>query len=186
MDQSHPQSFASDTNYDFQTDQSSVSLTTLNENEKTARIKVGENFGDFSLKNQKNISINTAELKDKKVLLSFHPLAWTNICALQMQSLEENYETFNKLNTVALGLSVDSVPCKKAWADSLGIEKLDLLSDFWPHGRIASRLGIFINEFGFSERANIILDEQRKVVFVKVYPIKELPDVKKLLEFLII
>jgi peroxiredoxin len=101
-----------------------------------------------------------------------------------MQSLEANFETFKEFNTVPLGFSVDSVPCKKAWAESLGIEKVALLADFWPHGGIAARLGIFIEKFGFSERANIILDEQRNAIFVKVYPIKELPDLQEVLDFL--
>jgi peroxiredoxin len=101
-----------------------------------------------------------------------------------MQSLEENHDVFQSYNTVPLGLSVDSVPCKKTWAKSLGIEKVDLLADFWPHGRIAAKLGIFIDKFGFSERANVILDEQRKAIFVKVYPIRELPDIKEILDFL--
>lgn len=118
------------------------------------------------------------------MLLSFHPLAWTEVCAKQMQSLEANYEAFQSLNTVPLGFSVDAAPCKKAWAKSLGIEKVDLLADFWPHGDLAAKLGLFIDKFGFSERANVILDKQRKAVFVKVYPIKELPDITEVLDFL--
>jgi len=51
--------------------------------------------------------------------------------------LENNKETFNSLNTIAVGVSVDTVPSKKAWADSLGIRKTRLLSDFWPHGKVA-------------------------------------------------
>jgi Peroxiredoxin len=149
-----------------------------------ARIKIGDNFGDFTLKNHKDIALNTNGLAGKKILLSFHPLAWTPVCSQQMQSLEVNYQAFQDCNTVPLGLSVDSVPCKKAWAESLGIANLDLLADFWPHGGLASRLGIFIGQFGFSERANIILDEQRVAIFVKVYPIKQLPDVQEVISFL--
>ncbi|MBP1710057.1 MAG: alkyl hydroperoxide reductase/Thiol specific antioxidant/Mal allergen [Deltaproteobacteria bacterium] len=149
-----------------------------------ARIQVGDVFGDFSLKSHTDTVVDTTALAGKKILLSFHPLAWTEVCAKQMQSLEANLETFRSLNTVPLGFSVDSVPCKKAWAKSLGIEKVDLLADFWPHGGIASKLGIFIDKLGFSERANIILDEQRKAIFVKVYPIRELPDINEVLDFL--
>jgi peroxiredoxin len=156
----------------------------MNEEGKMARIKVGEKFGDFSLKNQLDLEVNTEGLEDKKILLSFHPLAWTSVCAKQMQSLEDYYEVFEELNTVPLGISVDTSPSKKAWAESLGIEELDLLADFWPHGGIAAKLGIFLEKFGFSERVNIILDEQRKVIFMKVYPMKEVPDVKELVAFL--
>jgi peroxiredoxin len=148
------------------------------------RIKTGDNFGDFTLKNHKDLTLNTTGLTGEKILLSFHPLAWTPVCSQQMQSLENNYKAFHDLNTVPLGLSVDSVPCKKAWAESLGIANLDLLADFWPHGGLASRLGIFIEQFGMSERANIVLDEQRVAIFVKVYPIKQLPDVQEVLTFL--
>ncbi len=148
------------------------------------RIKTGDNFGDFTLKNHKDLTLNTTGLTGGKILLSFHPLAWTPVCSQQMLSLEVNYQAFQDCNTVPLGISVDSVPCKKAWAESLGIANLDLLADFWPHGGLASRLGIFIEQFGMSERANIILDEQRVAIFVKVYPIKQLPDVQEVLTFL--
>jgi peroxiredoxin len=148
------------------------------------RIETGNQFEDFILKNHHEVAVNTAELKKKKLLLSFHPLAWTPVCTKQMQSLDANYDLFLKLNTIPLGISVDSVPCKKAWAESIGTTKLDLLADFWPHGGLAIKLGIFIDQFGFSHRANIILDEQKKVVFVKIYPIKELPDINEIIDFL--
>jgi peroxiredoxin len=148
------------------------------------RIKTGEVFENFSLKSHTDAVIHTAMLEGKKILMSFHPLAWTDICAKQMQSLEANFETFKALNTVPLGFSVDAVPCKKAWAKSLGIDKVDLLADFWPHGGIAAKLGLFIEKAGISERANVILDEQRKAIFVKVYPMKELPDINEVIDFL--
>lgn len=148
------------------------------------RIKTSDNFGEFTLINHKDITLNTTGLAGKKILLSFHPLAWTPVCSQQMQSLEVNYQAFQDCNTMPLGISVDSVPCKKAWAENIGIAKLNLLADFWPHGGLASRLGIFIEQFGISERANIVLDEQRVAIFVKVYPIKQLPDVQEVISFL--
>jgi peroxiredoxin len=149
-----------------------------------ARIKVGETFGDFTLKNQEGKEINTQGLEDKKLLLSFHPLAWTGICTKQMQELDAALDAIEKLNTVPLGISVDTSASKKAWAESMKLKELDLLADFWPHGAVADKLGVFIDKFGFSERANIVLDEDRKAVFVKVYPIKELPDLKEIISFL--
>ncbi len=101
-----------------------------------------------------------------------------------MQSLEKNREVFYKLNTVALGLSVDTVPSKHAWAKELSIKETRLLSDFWPHGEIAKLYGIFRAENGISERANIIVDEEQKVIFVKVYDIPQLPDIDEIINFL--
>lgn len=136
---------------------------------------------DFSLPDQNEKVVQLSSLRGKKVLLSFHPLAWTDICAKQMKSLEEHRGELDRLNTVALGFSVDSVPCKGAWAKDLGIEHTQLLCDFWPHGGVAAAYGIFREKNGFSERANIIVDENGVITFVKIYPIKELPDIDEIL-----
>jgi peroxiredoxin len=45
-------------------------------------------------------------------------------------------------------------------------------------------MGIFRKEDGFSERANIIVDGQGRVAFIKVYDIPELPDLEEILAFL--
>lgn len=149
------------------------------------RIEVGDTIPDFTLKDHHGKELNIAELKGKKVLLSFHPLAWTGVCTKQMRSLEENVETFKQLNTVALGISVDSVPSKHAWAKKeLAIKETRLLSDFWPHGGVAESLGIFRNKDGISERANIVIDENQNVVFMKIYDIPQLPDIEEILNFL--
>lgn len=147
-------------------------------------IKVGESAKDFTLKDQNGEEVKLSSFAGKKVLLSFHPLAWTEICAKQMQSLEAKKETFDSLNTVALGMSVDTVPCKKAWADVLTIRNTQLLSDFWPHGEVAQSYGIFNEERGFSKRVNIIIDENQKIAFVKVYEIKTLPDINEIIDFI--
>jgi peroxiredoxin len=147
-------------------------------------IAVGSKAPDFILKDQDGKQVQLSELKGKKVLLSFHPLAWTKVCAEQMKSLEANYERFEKLNTIALGLSVDAVPTKKAWAKELAIDKTRLLSDFWPHGEVAKLYGIFREKDGFSERANIIVDESLKVIFAKTYPISQVPDIEEVIKFL--
>lgn len=150
----------------------------------TTEIKIGETIKDFRLRDQKRDEVHLYDLKGKKVLLSFHPLAWTKVCGEQMKSLEENHELFAGLNTVPFGISVDSMPSKKAWARELGITHIRLLSDFWPHGDIARAYGIFKEKEGVSERANIIIDEDQKVIFFKTYPGHELPDIKEIIEVL--
>ena len=144
-------------------------------------IKIGEYFEEFLLADQDGNSFNTEELKDKKILLSFHPLAWTGVCTKQMEALERNYDNFTKNNTAAVGLSVDPVPSKKAWAEDMGLEKLKILSDFWPHGEFASQLGIFIEEKGISGRVNILLNDNGEIVWFKVYDIPELPDIDEVI-----
>jgi peroxiredoxin len=101
-----------------------------------------------------------------------------------MKSLENNKSVFDSLNTIAVGVSIDTVPSKKAWAKSLGIKNTRLLSDFWPHGKVADLYGIFRSKDGFSERANIIIDENQKIAFFKIYKLGQLPDIQEIIDAL--
>lgn len=147
-------------------------------------IKVGTKAPEFALKDQNGKPVKLSGLAGKKVLLSFRPLAWTAVCHDQMKSLEENHARFDELNAVALGIGVDSVPSNKAWADSMGIKNTRLLSDFWPHGGMAKAYGVFRENDGFSERANIVVDEKGKVIFAQTYPIAQQPDIDEILKSL--
>jgi peroxiredoxin len=153
-------------------------------NRRSEVVEVGAKAPDFALKDQNGKVIKLSALKAKKVLLSFRPMAWTTICHDQMMSLEMNHARLDELETMALGIGIDSVPSNKAWAQSMDIENTRLLADFWPHGEVARAYGIFREKDGHSERANIILDENRKVIFAKVYPTSQLPDMEEVLRFL--
>jgi len=111
--------------------------------ERNTPLQPGEIAPDFTLSDQKGSEFKLSSMRGKRVLLSFHPLAWTGVCAKQMQALESHKGAFAALNTEAVGISVDSVPTKKAWADDLGIKQTRLLSDFWPHGYVAKLYGLF-------------------------------------------
>jgi len=148
------------------------------------QLKKGDMAPDFVLKDQNGKEFKLSDFRGKRVLLSFHPLAWTRVCSLQMQSLEQNKEVFDAFNTVAVGLSVDTIPSKRAWAKELGITNTPLLADFWPHGTVARLFGIFREKEGTSERANIIVDKAGKIVFFKVYEISQLPDIQEIINFL--
>lgn len=147
-------------------------------------IAVGADAPDFNVKDQNEQEIKLSDFKGKKVLMSWHPLAFTPVCTDQMRALENNFDQLQKLNTVPLGFSVDPTPCKKAWATTLAIEKLKLPSDFWPHGKVAKDYGIFDEQGGYSNRANIVIDENGKIKWVKVYPSGQLPDMNEMMQVL--
>ena len=146
--------------------------------------KIGDKAPDFFLMDQNKKEFRLSDFKNKWVLLSFHPLAWTSVCAQQMQTLELNQNNFNELNTMAVGINVDSIPSKKAWSEVLNIKNTRLLSDFWPHGDIAKLYKVFREKDGFSERANIIINDKQKIEYVRIYEISELPDIGEILTFL--
>ena len=150
----------------------------------TQPIALGTLLPDVTLKDQDGNDVTLSALRGKKVLLSFHPLAWTPICRDQMQGLENAFDAIEALGVIPLGLSVDSVPCKKAWADSMGLKRLRVLADFWPHGGFAQSLGLFRERQGFSERANLLVDQEGKAAWLKVYEIKTLPDLDEVLSVL--
>ncbi len=147
-------------------------------------ITVGSFAPGFALKDNRGDLIELQAYRGKKVLLSWHPLAWTKVCGDQMKSLEDHLADFERLNTVPLGLSVDSYPSKNAWAKELKIATVKLLADFWPHGRVAADYGLFREAEGFSQRANVILDENGRVAWVKLYDIPQLPDIDEVLAVL--
>ncbi|HOO74277.1 MAG TPA: redoxin domain-containing protein [Tepiditoga sp.] len=146
-------------------------------------IKVGEKIPEFSVKDHNGEIIDIKSLRGKKILLSFHPLAFTGVCETQMKNLDLKFGELSGLNIVPLGFSVDSVPAKKAWAEQLKLKNLRLVSDFWPHGEISKKLGIFRENEGFSERANILVDEEGTVIWAKVYEMREQPDLNEIMKY---
>ena len=146
-------------------------------------ININEKAPEFSLKDQYKNDINLSDLKGKKVILSWHPLAFTSVCTDQMRSLERNYDRIQeKGDTVVIGLSIDPFPAKQKWSDILCIENVKIASDFFPYAEVTKAYGLFNEENGASQRANVIVDEQGNVKWVKVYEPSELPDIEEVIE----
>lgn len=147
-------------------------------------IQVGAKAPDFTLSDGFGKEIKLSDYRGKQVLLSWHPLAWTSVCTDQMRALERNFDAFAEKDTVAIGLSVDPAPGKKAWATVLAIENTPLVSDFWPLGKVSQDYGVYMEHHGMSGRANVLVDAEGTVKWVKVYPIGELPDIDEVLSAL--
>ncbi len=87
------------------------------------------------------------------------------------------------MDTQVLGISVDGTATNAAWAGSLGVENIPLLSDFWPHGQVAQRYGV-LREQGFNERAIFVVDKKGVVRYIDIHDIDEQPDNEVLLDVL--
>lgn len=144
-------------------------------------IKAGEKAPNFTLKDQSGADIALSDFHGKKVLLSWHPLAWTSVCTDQMRDLERNYKRFEEKGVVVLGMSVDSAPSKSAWAKILLLNNVRILADFHPLGKVAKAYGVFSEEYGASKRVNVLIDEKGIVSWVKKYEIRTLPDVEEVI-----
>ena len=139
-------------------------------------LKPGDDAPDFELRSHRGGTVKLSSFRGKKnVVIAFHPLAFTPVCANQMSGYESELSRFEAADAAVLGISIDAQPAKAAWAQSLGPISYDLLSDFHPHGEVARQYGVFRPIEGFSERAVFVIDKDGKVAWSRVYDIPTLP-----------
>ena len=121
-------------------------------------LDVGTAAPDFELRSHHGATVRLSSFHGRKhIVLAFHPLAFTPVCAAQMQAYERERPRLDGLDAHVLALSVDAGPSKKAWAESLGGVSYDLLSDFHPHGHVAAAYGV-LRADGLSERAIFVIE----------------------------
>lgn len=65
-----------------------------------------------------------------------------------------------ELDAQVLGISCDSLASHRAFAEECGGIGFPLLSDFWPHGKVAQGFGVFDEEHGHSKRSAFLIDRQ--------------------------
>ena len=141
----------------------------------------GDEAPDFELENHHRQPVRLSNFRGvTNVILAFHPLAWTPVCAGELCALEANRARLADLDTQVLGISIDSSATKAAWAKSLGGFSFDLLSDFYPHGAVAEQYGVLRPE-GFAERAVFVVDKTGRIAFARVYGIPEQPDLTEVM-----
>jgi peroxiredoxin len=139
-------------------------------------LKAGDEAPDFELRSHRGGTVRLSSFRGKKnVVLAFHPLAFTPVCANQMSGYQADLSRFEAAGAVVLGVSIDAQPAKAAWATSLGALSYDLLSDFHPHGQVAEQYGVFRPKEGFSERAVFVIDRDGTIAWSRVYDIPQLP-----------
>lgn len=127
-------------------------------------IQQGAIAPDFTLSDQHGEELTLSELvSEGPVALVFFPLAFSGICTGELCELRDNLSVFSDAKVRLVGISVDSVFSLKVWAEQEGYE-FSILSDFWPHGAVASQYGAFVDERGIATRATVIIGEDRKVL----------------------
>jgi peroxiredoxin len=142
---------------------------------------VGEEAPDFELENHHRQKVSLSSFRNRKhVVLAFHPLAWTPVCANEISELQKQVPALDKNEAHVLGISVDSSATKAAWAKSLGGVSFDLLCDFYPHGAVAEQYGVLL-PWGAASRAIFVVDKTGRIVYAREYDIPESPDIAEVL-----
>ncbi|WP_018155141.1 peroxiredoxin [Demetria terragena] len=123
----------------------------------TDTISVGQSAPDFTLKDQFGQETSLAELRaEKSVLLVFYPFAFSGICTGELCSVRDDLTRFQNERVQTVAISCDPMFTLKAWADHEGYD-FPLLSDFWPHGQIAQRYGVFNEDAGMAIRGTFLI-----------------------------
>jgi peroxiredoxin len=130
---------------------------------------VGQPAPDFELVNQFGEPVRLSELRGRNVVLVFFPFAFSGICTGELCEIRDNLGLFDDSKSVVLGVSVDSKFAQRAYAEKEGYT-FDLLADFWPHGAVAQRYGVFDPESGMAQRGTFIIDADGIVRYVVVNP----------------
>ena len=140
------------------------------------KVKVGEPAPDFVLPSVsgEKIALNQF-LGQKNIVLSFVPAAFTPVCSQQFPGYSIVKNVFDETDAVLLGITVDNIPTLHAWTRQMGTVWFHVLSDFWPHGAVAKKYGVFRSD-GFTERAVFIIDKKGIIRFIQVSDINKKPD----------
>jgi mycoredoxin-dependent peroxiredoxin len=126
---------------------------------------------DFSARNQFGEEVRLSDLRGRRpVVLVFYPYAFSRVCTSELGALRDRRDLLAAAEFLAV--SCDPMFTLRAYAESERLE-FALLSDFWPHGAIASQYGVFDAERGAAERGTFVVDEAGVIRWSVVNPVGE-------------
>jgi len=132
---------------------------------------------DFSLRDQFGQDVVLSSYAGRKaVLLVFFPWAFSNVCTGELSGIRDRLAEVLTFGTEVLAISTDATYSLRVFADTDGLN-FPLLSDFWPHGAVASAYGVFGAEKGVASRSSFIVD---KAGIVRWSVHNEMPDERDL------
>ncbi|HEY3531480.1 MAG TPA: peroxiredoxin [Nocardioides sp.] len=138
---------------------------------------VGSAAPDFTLRDQFGQDVTLSSFVGRKaVALVFFPWAFSNVCTSEMAGIRDRLDEFLTFDTEVLAISTDPTYSLRVFADTDGLN-FPLLSDFWPHGHVASSYGVFDGELGVARRSSFVIDRDG-IVRWSVH--NELPDARDL------
>jgi peroxiredoxin len=152
----------------------------LKPTDSVLKVKVGDMAPDFTLPAISGEKVSLSQYRGKKnVVISFVPAAWTPVCSDQWPGYAIVKGIFGQNDAILLGISVDNIPTLFAWTNQMGKLWFPVLSDFWPHGKVADSFGILRSD-GVAERAIIIIDKKGIIRYIDVHDINRRPPLESI------
>ncbi|WP_238343039.1 peroxiredoxin [Nocardioides cynanchi] len=135
-------------------------MSSLNTTEsRPAGPAVGSPAPDFCLRDQFGQDVRLSSYAGQKsVALVFFPWAFSNVCTGEMAGIRDRLADFMTFGSEVLAISCDPTFSLRVFSDADGLN-FPLLSDFWPHGAVASAYGVFDDERGVATRSSFIVDK---------------------------
>ncbi|NYF99468.1 peroxiredoxin [Janibacter cremeus] len=139
-------------------------------------LSVGDVAPDFALRDQNGADVTLGELTAQRaVLLVFYPFAFSGVCTSELREIRDDLGRFESADVTTLAISCDPMFSLRAWADREGYF-FPLLSDFWPHGEVASAYGVFDEGAGMAGRGTFLVGRDGRVAWRLVNPAGERRD----------
>ncbi|WP_277678165.1 thioredoxin-dependent thiol peroxidase [Gracilibacillus dipsosauri] len=126
-------------------------------------VEVGQEVQDFELMNNKGETVKLSDYKGTHVVLYFYPKDDTPGCTTEACDFRDNYESFQDLDAVILGVSPDSEESHKKFIDKHSLP-FELLVD--EDKKVAEQFNVWQlkNKFGKEYmgivRSTFIIDKQ--------------------------
>jgi peroxiredoxin Q/BCP len=132
---------------------------------------VGSAAPTFKLTTNEGKEASLGDFQGKWVVLYFYPKDFTSGCTLEAHNFQRDLEKYTALNTVILGVSVDTAESHKSFCAKEGLN-FKLLSD--PDAKVSTEYGSVMEYNGskYSARNTFIIDPKGNIakVFEKVGP----------------
>ncbi|QMS57352.1 redoxin domain-containing protein [Kocuria varians] len=147
---------------------------------------IGSTTPDFTLVNRHGEPRSLSQYRGRPVVLVFFPFAFSPVCTDELCHLQDHTDMFEEFDATLLCLSTDSHFALDAFARQESYD-FELLSDFWPHGEVASAYGVMDAEEGCARRHTVVVDAAGTLVDVSAADITEpraWEDLRRVLESL--
>ena len=135
-------------------------------------LQVGQKAPDFKLVDTDKQEVTLSQFKGKNVILFFFPMAWTGVCTKEICTISEDYSSYEQMNAVPIGISVDTLFALKRYGEDykFGVK---LLSDF--NKQAIQDYGVVHHDFNWgykdvAKRATFVIDKEGIIRFIEILP----------------
>ena len=142
-------------------------------------LDIGRPAPDFALRDQHGATVRLSSYRgEKAVVVMFYPFAFSRVCSGELSAVRASLPTFASARVQLLAVSCDPMFALRAFAEQDGLS-FPLLSDFWPHGEVASAYGVLDADRGCAHRSTFIVDRRGDLAWAVHNPVQEARDLEE-------